>query len=127
MKLMQMQIDLDTVRRVLSLNKPRRICFATTHENALKLYPPPAYGKISVPFKESFYPIFHEITGITLRHGNEFDDYWTPLNENEYELVEEFVNWSGELVYLRDSLALSLALCEYMEDETSRDCATPFL
>lgn len=121
MKLQQDKITFDAVMHVQSSERPRRICFATFHSNALK---PSIFGeyvgKFKIPFKHTIYPIFYKITGIKLRYDQKYKGYWTPLTSIKYNFVEEFVSNSGELVYLRDTLSLSLAICDCFDNEKNR-------
>lgn len=105
----------------LSAVSPRRICFASTHKEALKRSDPPYVGKFSVPFAETFYPIFYEKTGIELFEKKEFGNFWRSIkSEKEYKKIENFIAEERNTVFLRDTLALSIALAENMKDSGVR-------
>lgn len=79
-------------------------------------------GSFSVPFLESFYPLFYELTGLELFRGQRYENYWRSIrSEDEYERISAFIQQERNTVFLRDTLALSIALCEHMrEDGKSR-------
>ena len=108
--------------RIAAVPRPRRICFASTHRNALVRTDHGTHvGKFSVPFRESFYPIFYELTGIELVESRNSRKYWRFLtDEDEYQKIERFIREERSTVFLRDTLGLSVALSEYMDAERKR-------
>jgi len=115
-KPVQNKITQETVESLSKLS-PRRICFASTHKDALKRTVSPYVGKFSVPFEETFYPIFYEKTNIKLFKSTEYGNFWLSIREeSEYKKIESFINEEHNTVFLRDTLALSIALAENMKD-----------
>jgi hypothetical protein len=101
---------------------PRRICFASTHRAALKTNPAGSkyVGSFSVPFTESIYPIFHEMTSLEL-FKSKFQGWWRSVqSQDELEEIKRWIEFAGPLVFLRDTLALSVALAENQLPEGGR-------
>ena len=112
-----------TKKEVLALDKikPRRICFASTHKDALRRGDAPYIGKFVVPFAETIYPIFYAKTGIELFESKKFGNFWRSIkSEKEYQKIEGFISEERDTVFLRDTLALSIALSENMNDSGVR-------
>lgn len=103
------------------IKTPKRICFKTSHQNALELNDSssyPYYGSFGIPFLDSFAPLLSKETGITIpksRYG-----YWKPLNHSEYEKIDNFIKKVGTTVFLRDTLALSIALSVNFDEDNNR-------
>lgn len=92
----------------------RRICFATSHRNALK------EDRFEIPFRDTIDPIFSKQTGLELRDSR-FSGCWRPIEvQSEFRLISEWVDRQGVRVFLRDCLALSVALGENMNADRSR-------
>ncbi len=93
-----------------------RICFATTHKNALRDYGGKFQWAFSLPFPNTVRYIFERQTGLQLFpprgsglsiwHGIE------PEKKKEYDLIKRWMEECGTLVFLRDLLSLSIALGE---------------
>jgi hypothetical protein len=122
----QEKITRESVAEILTL-RPRRICFASTHENALKRQEGDRWvGNFSVPFRQSVYPIFHKMTGLDLKEGRAFQpgqspNWWRSVRDDEeYEAIHEWMENMGMLVFLRDKLALSISLGEHQEPQGGR-------
>lgn len=102
--------------------RPRRICFATSHKESLKYDPGKSWvGKISVPFYDSVCPIFHEMTGLKLFKNKNFPSRWRSIyDDEEFEEIKKWVAKQGRRVFLRDTLALSIALSEHNREDGGR-------
>lgn len=95
--------------------EPKRICFRTVHKSALKKTgfksgPPNA---LYIPFKNTIKMIFDSCTGLNIcqiKSGK----YWCPAN-NDKELIKikYFIEQYNNIVFLRDELEISCAICEY--------------
>lgn len=116
--------SIEEIETFLEDKATKRIHFATTHSNALK---PPInnFGKILLPFKESINPIISKKTGNeseSFLFESKFDNgYWRGFkSKNEYEKCESFIEEYNHIVFLRDTLDLSLALSMNMLDDDSR-------
>jgi predicted amidophosphoribosyltransferase len=116
----QRKITRDSVADALA-RKPRRICFASTHQNALKRQEGARWvGSFSVPFPESVYPLFYDMTELELKESTrQFEDQQRPTwwrsvrDEKEFDKIHGWMEGVGSLVFLSDQLALSVSLGEY--------------
>lgn len=117
----QPRISRDSVEKNLQ-QRPRRICFETTHQNALKEKPGEKWlGSFSVPFRESVYPLFHKMTHLDLWHSKEHGNWWRSLKTpEEVETARKWIVAVQPLVFLRDTMALSIALAEHQVSEGGR-------
>lgn len=99
----------------------RRICFATSHVNALKAVEAENYcGSISVPFLDTIGPIFRAQTDLDF-FSSKISGYWRSIrDETEFRLIGTWVEQQGHRVFLKDCLALSIALGENMNADRSR-------
>lgn len=112
----QGDITEESVKQGLALS-PKRICFSTTHRNALSSA---SYegdvGRFSVPFRETVGLLFAEQVGLTL-FRSEYG-YWRCVrSQEEYEQIQDWIKAQGQRVFLRDALALSVALSEHIQDD----------
>jgi len=107
--------------QALREDSPRRICFETSHQNALRARAGPrGVGFFSVPFLTSFYPIFFAMTRLPLFESN-FKGYWRSIrSEEEFTAIRQFIDGIKPLVFLKDALALSVALSLNMIHETGK-------
>ena len=98
---------------------PRRICFSTTHKNALRRSENPSYvGSFTVPFKETIEPILSAETNLELFPTRKFNNFWrSVVDEEEYKTINDFIERFEEIVFLRDTLSLSVALSEHIETD----------
>lgn len=111
----------ESVEEVASI-RPRRICFVTTHAGALKMNSSECeyYGKFSLPFEKTVKPIFEESTGMKL-FPSRFGGCWVSLRtESEFISVKQWIDAQGSRVFLRDTMALSVALSEHISEASSR-------
>lgn len=93
---------------------PNRICFATTHRNALRnntgAFAAKEPFKFSLPFPHGVQQEFFRCTGIQLRkseHG-----LWTGLSSDQADAVRAWMQRQGTRTYLKDFFDCSLALGE---------------
>ena len=101
---------------------PRRICFATTHKNALEYNPGAKWvGRFRVPFKETIKTIFETMTGLELFHSEKYGNYWRSIKtKEEYNLIKDWMEQVKNIVFIRDNLDLSIALSEHKLNEEER-------
>ena len=117
----QAPISRESVEKMLA-TRPRRICFASTHQNALRHDPGESWvGRFTVPFPDTVYPLFHADTGLDLFENQDYGNWWRSIRtEEEYERIRGWVDANRGLVFLRDGLVLSIALGEHMEEPGER-------
>lgn len=87
----------------------RRICFATTHKQALKRSSKPLYvGTLNLPLCEGFSRIFpYELFPVKKTK----ESVWRSIkSEAEYEEIETWINKQGQRVFIRDCLYTSIAM-----------------
>lgn len=107
-------VDLEVIRAFIDDENPRRINFASHHSNALKRSDKDGVvGRIVLPFDETIEPIARRCLRMDRflfpsRFGNSF--YRQIHNEKEYQQIAAFVEQVRDMVFLRDTLDLSLAL-----------------
>lgn len=108
--------------------RPNRICFATTHRNALKPNSP-AFAHLrplnfGVPFKNGVVFEFFRCTGIVLNQNKQA--YWTGLTEAEGAEVRHWIAAQGTRVYLKDFFDCSIALGERTVDNSETELGALF-
>ncbi len=108
--------------KIIHDSSPRRICFSSTHSNALKRENGTRWiGKFSVPFSDTIKPIFEKETGLNLYYKEEFDNYWYSIRtEKEFEKIQNFIQKYYNVVFIKDTLALSIALGENIKDSKTQ-------
>ncbi len=108
----QVPITRDLVEQIAHDRNPKRIHFPTSHNNALKRNEGPAWvGNFSVPFLDTVGPMFREATGLELFPNQKYGGLWRSIkDEPEFEQIEDWITKQGTRVFLRDALALSVAL-----------------
>ncbi|MBS6661415.1 MAG: hypothetical protein KH276_02210 [Prevotella histicola] len=115
----QKAITLENIKEIISDDSPKRINFSSSHAGALKKYKD--QWKITLPFKESIQPI------IKKEIGNDIDlfvsDYggvWRSITNDEYNKWHDFITRYKNIVFLRDSLDISLSLSMNIIENESR-------
>lgn len=115
----QKAITLENIKEIISDDSPKRINFSSSHAGALKKYKD--QWKITLPFKESIQPI------IKKEIGNDIDlfvsDYggvWRSITNDEYNKWNDFITHYKNIVFLRDSLDISLSLSMNIIENDSR-------
>lgn len=111
----QKKVNINMIRSYIEDKGPKRINFASNHANALRRVEGKknVIGKLVLPFVESFEAIAQNILSLDRflfpsQFGNSF--YRQIYSEEEYKKLETFINHFKEIVYLRDTLDLSIAL-----------------
>lgn len=108
------ETSLEDIENFLKDEGTKRIHFSTTHTNSLKQANQTQHGKIIVPFNHTINPIlshkFEEGLKQYLFPSN-YGGFWRGFqSKKEYELFKSFVEEYNQIVFLRDTLDLSLAL-----------------
>lgn len=107
-------VDLDIIRAFIEDENPKRINFASYHANALrKTIKTGVIGHIVLPFDDTIEPIACNCMGVDRflfpsQFGNTF--YRQIHSEGEYDQIESFIKQFEQIVFLRDTLDLSIAL-----------------
>lgn len=108
-------VDLDTISAFIEDEDTKRINFALYHQNALRriVGKKDIVGKLVLPFDEPFNVIAKKCLNMDSllfpsRFGNNF--YRLICSEEEYKTLEGFIAQYNDLVFLRDTLDLSVAL-----------------
>lgn len=112
--------SIEDIESFLRNDETKRIHFTSTHANALKAPAGNYFGKITLPFSASIGPI------ISCTCEGEFGSYLFPSqyggfwrgfrSQEDYELCSNFVNEYKHIVFLRDTLDLSIALSMNFDD-----------
>ncbi|MFM2224177.1 MAG: hypothetical protein RJA07_379 [Bacteroidota bacterium] len=101
--------------------RPKRICFNSTHSNALCAID---FGDVkwalNLPFEESIKEIYESETTLKLikkKNGK----FWSPLKlDSENIKAVDFIFRYKEKVFLKDTLDISMALSEHMINDVNR-------
>lgn len=105
-------ITREAFRQVCAL-RPRRFCFASGHEEALKKAPgQQRYGRFRLPFYGAAGLLFESMTSLQLKPDS-FNEgaFWFPCDdENQYKTVEAWKDRVHDYVFMRDLFSLSLCL-----------------
>ncbi len=107
-------VDLEVIRAFIDDENPKRINFASHHSNALRRSDKDnIVGRIVLPFEETIEPIARHCLGMNRflfpsKFGNSF--YRQIYSEEEYARIASFVEQVSDVVFLRDTLDLSIAL-----------------
>lgn len=123
----QKAVDLEVIRDFIEDEHPKRIHFATYHRNALRRVEGKenVVGRLVLPFNEPFDSIARKCLSMdsflfASRFGNGY--YRQIFSEMEFLQVESFIEKVKDLVFLRDTLDLSVALSMH---ETEPGIRTP--
>lgn len=119
-KLSKRSSTLADIEIFLQDNGTKRIHFGTTHSGAIK--EGKNYGKIIVPFHHTIGPIlshrFGEGISDYIFQSNFDNTYWRGFKSQEdYEKCASFVEEYKQIVFLRDTLDLSIALSMNFDGE----------
>ena len=107
-------VDLDVIRAFIDDESPKRINFASHHSNALRRADRDnIVGRIVLPFADTIESIARHHLGMNRflfpsKFGNSF--YRQIHSEEEYTRIATFVEQMSDVVFLRDTLDLSIAL-----------------
>lgn len=117
------RVTIDDIRDHITSEGAKRIHFATSHKNSLTSPKSGSHGKITLPFRETIeHLLLKELRefGQNYLFPSKFDNggYWRGFKSHEdYELCQSFVEKYQQIVFLRDTLDLSLALSMNLQDE----------
>lgn len=114
-KVPQKKVDLEVIRDFIEDENPKRIHFATYHRNALRRVEGKGnvVGRLVLPFNEPFDCIARKSLSMdSFLFASKFGSgyYRQIFSENEFLQVEGFIEQVKDLVFLRDTLDLSVAL-----------------
>ena len=107
-------VDMDVIRAFIDDENPKRINFASHHSNALRRVGRDGIvGRIVLPFNDTIEPIACHCLGMehflfSSKFGNSF--YRQIYREEEYQQISMFIEQVRDVVFLRDTLDLSIAL-----------------
>lgn len=107
-------VDLDVLRAFIDDENTKRINFSSSHANALKKATKGnLVGRIVLPFDDTIEPVACHCLGMSgflypSKFGNSF--YRQIYSEKEFDQIASFVSQFKDLVFLRDTLDLSVAL-----------------
>ncbi|WP_448137562.1 phosphoribosyltransferase [Sphingobacterium siyangense] len=112
---------IEDIEIFLKNDETKRIHFTSTHTNALKAPAGNYFGKITLPFSASIGPIISFICEGELGSylfPSQYGGFWRGFSSQEdYELCSNFVNEYNHIVFLRDTLDLSIALSMNYDDD----------
>ena len=117
----QKTITLENIKEIVSDDSTKRINFSSTHARALKEYKD--QWKITLPFKDSIQPIIKKEIGndISLFASKyESGGVWRFITNEEYNKWHDFITRYKNIVFLRDSLDISLSLSMNIIENESR-------
>lgn len=110
----QKEISLDSIREFIEDTDTKRICFAYSHKNALrKVVNQDIAGWLNLPFDVPFETIASYELGLdrVLFPPRSGSSYYRRIDtEQEFKKIEAFIRKYSDIVFLRDSLDLSVAL-----------------
>lgn len=108
-------VDLETISAFIEDEDTKRINFALYHQKALRRIEgkKDVVGKLVLPFDEPFNVIAKKCLNMNSllfpsKFGNNF--YRLISSEEEYKAIEGFISQYNDVVFLRDTLDLSVAL-----------------
>lgn len=111
----QREVDLDAIRAFIEDEDTKRINFALYHQNALRRIESKKdiVGKLVLPFDDTFNVIAKKCLNMDSllfpsKFGNNF--YRQIHTEEEYKTIDGFIAHYNDIVFLRDTLDLSVAL-----------------
>ena len=117
-------VDLDVIRAFIEDENPKRINFASHHANALRRNNKPGVvGRIVLPFDDNIEPIVRNYLGVDrFLFPSQFDDsfYRQIHSEDEYAQIAAFIERFKQIVFLRDTLDLSIALSMHENEPGQR-------
>lgn len=112
------RVDLEVIRAFIEDECPKRINFASHHVNSLRRVKAKkdVIGRLVLPFDEPFETIARSNLSVEKilfpsQFGNNF--YRQIFSEEEYKNFEAFIDQFKDIVFLRDTLDLSIALSMY--------------
>lgn len=120
----QKAIDLDSIREFIEDTGTKRICFAFSHKNALRqTQGKDIAGWLNLPFDEPFESIARHELGLNrvLFPPKSGVSYYRRIDtEAEFQKLEAFIEKYLDIVFLRDTLDLSVALSMHESEPNVR-------
>lgn len=111
----QKKVDMEDICTFIKDKSPKRINFASCHSNALRRIKSKEnmVGKLELPFDKTFETIASRVLSLDKilfpsKFGGKY--YRIIYSEDEYEKLDAFVEQFKDIVFLRDTLDLSIAL-----------------
>lgn len=119
------KVDLEVIRSFIEDESPKRINFASHHTNALRRMEgkKDVIGRLVLPFDEPFEAIARKILSMDrILFPSQFgNNYYRQIHsEEEYRKLESFVEQFKDIVFLRDTLDLSIALSMHETEPEKR-------
>lgn len=119
------QTSMQDIKVFMEDEDTKRIHFATSHSGALKAGNEKYHGVLNVPFNNTIGPILSQkFEGGMNQYifSNKINPgFWRGFRSNEdYESCKSFVEEYNQIVFLRDTLDLSLALSMNILDKDNR-------
>lgn len=114
MNIPKKEVDLDVIRDFIDDENAKRINFASHHANSLrKTSSSNIVGRIVLPFDDTIEPIASNCMGMNKflfrsQYSNSF--YRNIHSEEEYTQIANYIDQFKDIVFLRDTLDLSVAL-----------------
>lgn len=105
--------------QALRLKQPKRVCFSSTHKNALKRNDSGSWaGSLFVPFIETVAELLPwRLFPNTGQHGG----YRRGIKENEeFDEIKSWVDARADLVFIRSLFNTAVATCEHYASNNSR-------
>src|SRR5688500_12783525 len=99
---------------------PRRICFATTHVNALRKSEGKFAWSLKLPFRGTIGPLLAEDLGLPLFQSKFLDHVYSGLDGFEHARVADWIARRPDTVFIRDLMDLSAALSVHIGGENQR-------
>ena len=119
------KVDLDDIRDFIEDENPKRINFANYHVNALRRVTGKdgLVGRLVLPFDEPLEYIAKSCLSLdkllfSSKYANNF--YRQIFSDSEYTNIESFIEQFKDLVFLRDTLDLSVALSMHESEPSVR-------
>jgi adenine/guanine phosphoribosyltransferase-like PRPP-binding protein len=95
----------------LAETTPKRVCFASTHPNALKIADKGPIGYFNVPFSETIGNLFPWQI-----FSNKFGYSRTVKTTSEFEEIASWVAANRDVVFIRSLFESCIAACEHQSD-----------
>lgn len=118
-------IDEGSIMEYINNEGAKRICFASTHNNALRMTEGKETVKawLNLPFADTIEPIMKKIIGSDFSlcqkpNGNGF--YYRVLDDDILNSIKGFMEHYKDIVFLRDNLDLSVALSMHEVEDNIR-------
>jgi hypothetical protein len=120
-KLRHQKITSELVQKYQAL-KPRRICFESVHQKALKVSNDSKYaGTFNVPFMEGIDKLFPFDLFRRRASENQPETFWRSIKEQaEYDKIEKWIKNHKSIVFLRSPLEICAALSSHFASDLAR-------